>query len=405
MKKVVKKIFLIFLALLFIEIIFYLFKSNHDITYKIKGDKNEYAIHEIFKNNKYYLEVTIDHDTKISFNYDNKFHKASKILTKVEYYKDDANDLVCIYPVLKRGNYLNVICSKDNELYYYDYVKDKINFFIEKLIAKGYSSSSWIDNDISSKLGSSKIYQNNIPNNTYIYVWKYNGFYTLNYKKIEQLNVFQKDTYLNKLGTQVNQYYIIPNYDEDYDYSSLYIFNMVNNTIRTLKFKKNISQDYYINGVVNNKLYFFDKEKLLQYKVNPRYRSYEIIGNKDAGGLYYDGKWSTLNIYDFKKAELKFNTEEIIPDELKKYELVYRYKNDYYYFEDNNFMIYNDVFKTKTFLFNIGKINNQKFINNDLYFIKGNILYYYNVYNGLHKIMEYEELSFNKVNRYAIYKK
>lgn len=401
MKKVVKKIVLLFLILLLVELIVYLFKSNHTIEYKIKTNDEEFTIKEIYQKNNYYFNINIDNNN-FSFNYENKFHKTRRVIQKVKYYQTD--EMSCLFPILKDNNYLNIICLKDDNLYYYDYIKEDITEFTNQLKKKGYAISS--DVSVAKKLGNSKVYVDNIDAYSSIYVWKYNGFYALTKNNIEQLNLFDKDTYLNKLGIQVNNYYIIPDYDENYEYNKFYILNMKNNQIKTLKFKDSIADDYYNNGVVDNKLYLFDKENLLQYKINPKRNRYEIVGSKDDGGLYYNNKdWETLNIYDFKKEELTFKMKQEVPKELQNYDVIFKDNTNYYYFDGNDYIVYNTVLKNKIYLFNLDGVSNQKFIDNDLYFIKENTLYYYNIYHGLKKIMEYEELSFNKVNRYAIYKK
>ncbi len=403
MKKIVKKILVIFMIILIIEIIAYLCKTNHTIIYKINNKKYDYSVEEIYKDNNYYFNIKID-DNKFMFQYSNEFNKSKKVIKDIEYYED--NDLSCIFPILDDDHYLNIICLKDDELYYYDYVKEEVVHFKKQLIAKGYFVDAWGEEETTKKLGNSKIYTDNIDKDTYIYIWKYNGFYTINSQSVQQLNLFNKDTYLNKLGIQIDKYYILPDYDVDYEYDKLYVLNMKSNNIKTIKLKDSISSDYYNNGIVDNKLYLFDNDNLIQYKINPKRNRYEIIGNKDDGGLYYkNGEWETINIYDFKNKELTFIDEEEIPEELNEYNVIYNYQNNYYYFDDNDYIVYDSILKSKTYLFNISSVNDQKFIDNDLYFIKDNTLYYYNIYNGLKKIMEYEEFSFNKVNRYAVYKK
>ena len=65
-------------------------------------------------------------------------------------------------------------------------------------------------------------YYENINKDTYIYVWKYNGFYTFNNKKQQMLDIFKNDTYVNNLGVKVGKYYVLPDYDEKYKFSKFY---------------------------------------------------------------------------------------------------------------------------------------------------------------------------------------
>ncbi len=226
-------------------------------------------------------------------------------------------------------------------------------------------------------------------------------------KKINQLNLFTNDTYLNKLGINISKYYIIPNYDKQYEYDKFYIINMKNNNIKELKFKKNnyVTNDYYINGVVNNNLYIFDTDNLIQYKINPRRNKYEIVGNQELDGLYYNNGWQKLKIYDFKENKITFDNSYKVPSKIKNYDNIFNYKDSYYYSYNNNYIYYNDTTKDFLYLFNLGEISNVMLVEDTLYFIKDNALYYYNMKTGIKKIVIYDDLAFNKINRYDVYKK
>lgn len=400
MKKIFKRLILIIIILLTLRLITYAFKSKHTIKYNI----NDIYIDEIYNKDKYYFNIKIK-DIEFSFQYKNIFNKSKKVIKKIETYNKD--DLVCIYPVLKNNNVLDIICSKDDIQYSYTYLKEELNDFVNLLIKKGYKNTSWIEQTKTKKIGTSIIYQTNIEDNTFIYIWKYNGFYSINNKKLKQINYFNNDTYLNNLGIQVNNYYVVPDYNQKYEYNKLIIFNMINDNIKTLNFKKGltITNDYYNNGVVNNNLYVFDTDNLKQYKINIKRNKYEEVGNKNNNALYYNGTWQTRNIYDFVTNKLEFLVEEDIPNILKEYKQVYNYKDNYYYIDKDNIILYNNNLKSKTYLFNSSSINNIKLVEDTLYFIEDNTLYSYNILNGLNKLIIYDELSFNKVNRYAIYKK
>lgn len=398
MKKIYKKIILVIIVLIAIKFITYTFKSKHDIKYEIG---NKILINETYNDNKYYFNIKFNNET-FSFQYENLFKKNKKVIKQIETYEKD--DLLCIYPILKNNSILDIICVKNNVQYSYTYLKDELKDFKNTLNEKGYT---WEEEAISKKLGNAIIYQNNIKDNTYIYIWKYNGFYSINNKKLKQINYFSSDTYLNNLGIQINNYYVIPDYDQKYEYNKLIIFNMINDKIKTLNFKKGltITNDYYNNGVVDDKLYLFDTDNLKQYKINVKKSRYEEIGNKDRNALYYNGKWETRNIYDFVTNKIEFKEEVKIPSILKSYQQVFNYKDNYYYVDEENVVLYNEKLNQKTYLFSSKIINDIKLIEDTIYFIDGNTLYSYNILDGLRSIITYDELEFNKVNRYAIYKK
>lgn len=404
MKKIIKNSFLVILTFILLEIVVFIFKTYHQAEYKIIKSDKIFNVTEIYKNNNYYFKIVLN-NKKYIFSYNNNFYKTKKVLTDIVYYEND--DLSCIYPILKSNHYLDIICLQNNNLYSYDYVKEKIPAFVKELQKQGYRNSSWTISETTKRVGDIYVYQDNILDNTYIYLWKYNGFYSINNKDLTQLNIFNNDTYINNLGVKVDKYYFIPDYDSKYEYNKFYLINMTNNNINEmiLKKKATITNDYYYNGIVNDKLYLFDVDNLIQYKISPKRSKYEVIGNSKLGGLYYDGSFKNKNIYAFKENKLLFKEKLTIPQEIKEYNEIFNYQDNYYYTYNNDVILYNSKTKEKMHLFHLTNISNLTLIENDLYFIKDNTLYFYNIYYGLKPLVIYDELQFNKTNRYSIYKK
>lgn len=403
MKKVVKRLLFLLLILLLLEFIFYLFKTKHNINYVLVNNDEKINVTEKFQLNNYYFEVKYN-DHKFKFSYENKFSKTKKVLNKIETYTD--GEMFCIYPIFNNDKQLNIICNLDNVQYHYNYLSNDLVDFVKILQDKGYSNSSWDNNSKTKSLGTGLVYSDNIPNNSYIYVWKYNGFYTLNGKEQSELNIFNNDTYINKLGIRVDKYYVIPNYNEQYNYSQIFIYDMTTNKQKILNLKNKITNDYYNNGVVDNKLYIFDLDNLTQYKINPKRVKIEKVGDKKSGGLYYDSDWSIKNIYDFKREEIKFNKNITVPENISNYIEIFNYKDNYYYIDDNsNIIYYNLTNNFKTYLLNLSNVKSVSLVENELYFIYEDSLYTFNILNGLKKIITYSELSFNPNNRYVVYKK
>lgn len=404
MKKNIKNILIIFLAIFILELIVLIFKDNHEVNYKVVGDKT-FDVKEVYNKGDYFFKVSYL-DDNYYFDYKNSSYKTKKVLKDVLYY--EKNDLKCIFPVLKKEETINIFCLKDKLLYIYDYFNNDLQEFVDIIKDKDYNTNKFSDNSISINIDSSKVYQENILKDTYIYVWKYNGFYSLNNKKLEKIDLFSNDVYLNNLGINLSKYYVIPNYDEKYEYSKFFVINMENNKVKELKLKKKktITNDYYINGVVDNKLYIFDVDNLIQYKINPKRLKIVEVGNKKDGGLYYNGKsFDNLNIYDFKEEQRRFKENINIPKEIKEYDEIFINNENIYYTLNNDFIYYNKKLNKKIYLFSMEDTSNITLIDNTLYFIKGNTLYYYDIYHGLKKVISYDELLFNKTNRYAVYKK
>ena len=230
---------------------------------------------------------------------------------------------------------------------------------------------------------------------------------TLNNKKLAKLNLFKEDTYTNSLGVSTFKYYVMPNYDQKYEYNSFYIINMTNNKIQNiiLKKKKVISSDYYINGVVNDKIYIFDSDKLKQYVINPKKGKIEETVNSENKGLYYDGKFKRINIYDFKEEKKIFKEDIKLPDKIKDKEVIGSYFDNYYYKEDNDIILYNETLEKVIYLFKIDSKDSILINKDTIYYIDNNTLYYFNINTNSKKVITYDELLFNKVNRYFVYSK
>ncbi len=400
MKDLIKKIILLIIIILFLQLILFILKTKHNVNYIVVNNKEKIKINETYKNNNYLFDIEYK-NKNITFSYDNKFYKAKKVIKDILVYEKD--DLVCIYPVLKNNQNYNIICSKDDLMYHYDYFKSELTPFTSYLTEQGYINSAWFYNNSKINMGNLTFYHENINKNTYIYIWKYKGFYTLNSKKQQTLDILKNDTYVNTLGIKVGKYYVLPNYDEKYNFSSFYIINMTNNRVKTLKLDKKITNDYYNNGVIDNKLYLFDVDNLIQYKLNPKKNKIEKISNTEA--LFYDNdKFIKRNLYDFKENKLIFNEKQ--EDVSFDYKKLFVNDNHYYYLEKNNNMIYyNKFIDNKMILFNIKDISNIKLVNNYLYFISEDTLYSFNIDEGIKMLIKYSEFYYNPTNRYEIYTK
>ena len=165
--------------------------------------------------------------------------------------------------------------------------------------------------------------------------------------------------------------------------------------------KNKISTDSYINGVVDKKIYLTDKDNLIQYKIDPKKRKVEEVGNTNDGGLIYqNNEFKSINMYEFRKTQIKY--EQNYTDIISDYQYINKVNNNYYYLNNNTFYKYNSTFGVTQVLFK-SEAENIVMNNEDIYFIKDNKLYLYDGY--LKEILKYDELSFNSDNRYAVYKK
>lgn len=396
MKKVVKRIILLFIVILLLQLISYIFKKEHDINYELNYKDQNYKIHEIYKDDRYNFEINID-DNYFVLDTQNLYHKKKKVIDKIYYY--DTEDIKCIYTPLENTN---IICLENSKLKSYYESSKHIKSFVKDLKQLGYTNPSWDIKDSKIKtIDQVEVYQDNISDNTYIYLYKYNGFFKITNKNLSKINTFKNDTYLNTLGVQTDKYYVIPNYDDKHDFKEIYVYNMKNDKKKTIKLKNKISTDSYINGVVDKKIYLTDKDNLIQYKIDPKKRKVEEVGNTNDGGLIYqNNEFKSINMYEFRKTQIKY--EQNYTDIISDYQYINKVNNNYYYLNNNTFYKYNSTFGVTQVLFK-SEAENIVMNNEDIYFIKDNKLYLYDGY--LKEILKYDELSFNSDNRYAVYKK
>ena len=181
---------------------------------------------------------------------------------------------------------------------------------------------------------------------------------------------------------------------------------MTNNKKKEIKLKKKISKDSYINGVLDNKIYIFDKDSLKQYQINPKKKKVKEVGNKEDGIIYYNLKEKRINVYEARDKNMTFKTTGNYIEKLENVtslKHIVKDKDTYYYqTKDNNLYYYNTNSKVKVLILN-KKISDLKLVNDTLYFISDSNLYSYNFSKGLKKLVVYSELSFNPKNRIAIY--
>ena len=405
MKKVIKLVLVLVGILLVFEFFFFIFKNHHEVNYTRKSDDIKYKINEVYEDGKYYLKI-VNKDKVYSFEVNDNFFKRKRIVKKIYDYK--GKDFFCIYPKFKDEKIkYNIVCSKNYKTYSYEYYKDKLGEFTKYLKKEGFSNSSWnTKSNKQNKIDTLTIYPNRIMDDTYIYIYNYKGFYSINKKEQFDLRILKNDHYKNTLGDQVEKYYLMANYDQSHDYSEFYRINMTNNKVKKIKLKKKISTDSYINGVIDDEMYIFDRDNLKQYKINPKKKKQKEVGNKEDGVLTYKLGFERVNAYTMRDNENKFDTLDSYVSKIEKntnLRFIGKGTKSYYYQTSNNDVYYyNSISKVKVLLFNI-EISDFKVINDNIYFISDDSLYYYNTSTDLNKIVIYSELSFNPDNRIAIY--
>ena len=424
MKKVFQLIVLLFIFYYLIQFIFNFFDKGYEINYtKNVGDK-EINIKEVYSSNKknerdnYYLELTVDNKIFNFKLYDNLM-KLRNIVEDVKYI--DTNTYTCILPIFKDDKILiDIICKSDNMTTYYHNIKGQ-NSIVDEF-ANGielYDVNKWMDNSIeTSNLNNVYVYNDNIIEGFYLGMTSYRGLYNINNfvsKKIVDVSIFNNDVYNPEISIQVKNYYLVANYNDNYEFDKFYLIDFKEKTYDEIQSKNKISLNSYIQGNVDNSIYLIDIDNKKQYEIDIKTKKVIETGNEEIGIKFYNnGNWETRNIFEVIQNEEKFIYQNI---DLTKFDKNY-YKIDkvggeksgYYYLYTKNVNNYN-VYKAYVespnnpiFLFSITDIDRIKYIDDYIIFVDNNFVKVYSDNNGVKKILRYDELLFNKnLNIYGYY--
>jgi len=407
--------FIIVLAFLFFiyQFVVMLFISHHEVVYNIVKDDKNFEIVEIYEKEKDYenYKIKIKEDTNtFYFHNSSKLNKKDKIISNIEYFEKD--ELYCIYPVIENKSMNSeIVCLKNNKLLTYSALKSMSDYRVDEFVTilknKNYENLSWINNDTLTPYHDKQIYKDNLIDNETIILFNYDSIDYYTKEKIDTINLFRNDRYENDLGVLVNNYYVIPNYDQRHEFNSIYIINLKDKSKKEFVFSEEISFDSYINGVVDNDIYLFDKDNKVQYKINPKDETIEIVGSIDVLCKYYNGdKFIEMSVGEFVNKKQIFK-EKIDTKILEKYEgyNIYQKGNIYYLTKGNEvYILYKNYLSNPVLLFK-DDINNITFKDENIYYIKDNLIKRYNPSFGLKNLIIYNELKYNHQNIYDVYVK
>lgn len=373
--------------------------SFDSINYKIKIDDNKIKIKEIYDKNNYYIEIRSNKNVYPFRIYEN-FNNKRKIVKDIYLYKD--KNIECILPIINDNIYTDFMCYKDNIIYDYN-----------ELYGQNKSLDKYVE---SIKLYNINIFKNNPIKTQTIDTIKYNKFDNIKkttimttYKGLiingKPINIFEKDIYNNELSAFVEKYYVIADYNNKYLFNYFYIVDLDSRKISKLESKEDISYDSYIQGIVDNKLYLYDKDNENQYEIDVVKKTIKIVSSNNYIKYYSNNKWEKLSKSKLNK-EIYFDYESL-DNNFTKYDYVeettnyyYLYKKDgisykLYRVDKNNIGVYRYILNVPT--------TNIYFNENYLYYVYKTKLYYYSDSVGLKTILENSELEFNDTIKYYIY--
>lgn len=362
-------IVLVLLILIIVSLIFMLISLFKTKSYSLEYNIDNYAISENYNNegNYYYYEIS-NNDLKYNFLYKSSYYKEKKLIKEIKEYKDE--DYLCL---IVRSNYIKSypLCSYNDSYIDYHLVSEKL----QEKISDYYTKSKTIE----------KKYENyNIFNqDEQLLVWSYKGFNYLNKDNVEFIKIFNKDIYEIPLATKINNYILIPDYEQEYSFNKVYLLNLETIKVEEWNLKYEISFDSYILGTNDKSIYLIDKKNKKEYELVPHKKKMRIVAkSNNQATIYEKGQVSKVSLTKLINKEQTFT-----------------YKENYKYQ-----LINNQLYLSYLDSSNIIKVSNQKIdtiisTNEDnVYYLIDDTLYKYNLKYGEVKIIQYSEWKFNYKN-------
>lgn len=318
---------ILFIFLIFIIIISFSFIDKKEKSYEYSYEVNNYKIIEKFnKDMEMYTFLVND----FKFNIKSDYLEERKLIGKV-----DITDN-CLY--LEGKLPFHIICKDENYYSSFEFINDY------------------------DKQGSFKdvnIY--NLGDKTY-FLWNYRGFIIINKNEEIELNFLNKDEYNPSLIKKIDNYFLIPNYDQDYYFNSYYLLNTDTFKYRLREIKHDYSYDLQYLDEYKKEINLYDIKEEKEYTLE-----YEKGLSTHNKGVKYTNKeldkYKTINYFRIKEGNLIYK--------LSDYELI----------------ILKDMDVKIVY-------NNEK----EVYFLYKDSLYVYNLIEGFNKILSYKEWKFNYKN-------
>ena len=418
MKFLLKTLGILLAIFILLKLLFYIFDSGHEVSYSV----GNFEVDEVLKTKSlygeddYYFEVSHE-DFNFNFQVPVSYNKDDKVISKLRYEKQD--DMVCILPIFKGNKILtDVMCLSDgdneNVMTYYQDLDDntqrKFADFINSLEKFGYDVNNYEDRAKGRNLSNNlTLYDDNFVDNHYIAMENYKGLTLFNDEE-ENVELFDNDVYKRPVKLFYDKYYIVANYNEEYGFKIFYVVNIINGNVQEIRSYDDISFETIMQGAVDEEIYFFDKETELQYKISLKYENVEEVADKDKL-QYYNGKWNSMALSDALGGKTFDNYYTKAPNGYEKADCIGEDTGYCYYYkkqkvdDKEQYLVYRaDVQNTKikTYLFTTTDMRSVIYLDNFVYFVNGNSLYYYGE-NGVRQVIANSEREFNDDIHFGVY--
>ena len=412
MKKLFMMLVVLFLLYLGLQLLFFWSSKEQNNTYQIEVNNMVFDIVEkadFTSIDNYSYNISIE-DLVFDFQIFYDYNKMPKVLNDIKYFNNDKN--TCILPIFEKDLILtDVICLDNDKLVYYQNIKGdnkELDDYVLNLVE--YDQSQFIQSKTTSKIANIDVYKDNLIKDHYIGITNYRGLYDIsdNFDSdVHNIRLYEEDIYEQKLGIFVDSYYISVDYNKDYEFNEFNIFDLVSLDTSTIVSDNAISFDSYIQGVVDGKVYLYDKDNKIQYEINV-YEKSVVKYSSDDINYYNNGKWTTMSVSQAND-EVKFINEDVTYKN-NKYERIDQYQGYYYVYEKNGNKY--DVYKMNVdnednllYLFSTDMIDKVVYVDGYVYYINGDKVEVYHNSFGTKTLIKYRELEFNKNHLFNVYTK
>ena len=360
----INRLLLVIASLFIIFIYVYITPKNYELKYKV----NNITVKETYnKEDKYYLfEYTHKNNRYKSVIY-NDYTKSRKLIKEIKIVNIDNS--TCIVPLSKELS-VRPLCSNASQNISYHLIENAENKLDESYFEK--------IKPINEKYKNISI---NYLNDRAFIIWYYNGMHIINKDSKKSISLFDKDVYEIDLAAILNNYFIIPNYDDEYYFDLVYLYDIEKDKKITWELNKTISFDSYVMGGLDNSLYLFDKKQKIEYELVPHKKKLRKVTPK----VLKNGIFHNISSNKLLNNKEVFSYNYPVCFELKDNKL-YKVIDDY-----KELISKNDV----TFLVHQDK--------NEVYYLVGDSLYMYNDIYGEVKLMSNFEWNFNYENLIFVY--
>lgn len=350
------KIIVITFIFLFIFFgLFYFKPRDYSKEYKI----NNFKIVEKYNvSNNYYNYVIINEKKIFVYKFNSNYKNKRNLIKNIKINKDKKS--YCILPESDYLEFYPLCLNNKNELVTLNTVNNNISYEYKKIksIRDTYK----------------KIHINSIYNKSYL-IYNYTGFEHIS-DEYNSIKLYEKDIYDNNFIFQFKENIIVPNIENNYFIKSFYLINGINGKKEEIKLNESITLNIRFLGAYKNSIYFIDEKEEKEYEINLRKK--EIL---EISGKIFDGKkFVNYNVKTIKNKNLEFKKT-----------------NDFEYKIINN-KIYQVIDKNKILLSNTKVDKIIKIEDYSVYYLSGDKLYVYNLYDGEIFLLEYFEWNFNNTN-------